>query len=250
MVEATYSNATLNVQQGCKTIYWLHPHWEKFINMSEDEYVLDEIMVEISSSGFATFYNSNSAYLLPDNLYARVITSKSSSGLTYKKLNGEVIPKGFPVIIVSKNGKGGNYILKSTTDITSYSEDNLLRGNNLQTVTSSVNGVSTDGDTDYMYYKLAYGKSNSSNSNTVGWYWGAANGGAFQIQGGKAWLAIPKSSLNSKSSMFLIDEATEVDMVNSNEMNGKEERVYNLSGQKVGDNYRGIIIRNGKKILK
>ena len=26
--------------------------------------------------------------------------------------------------------------------------------------------------------------------------------------------------------------------------------LFNLSGQKIGDNYRGIIIRNGRKILK
>ena len=247
--EATYKNAILNIQQGCKTIYWLHPYWENFITMKENEYVLDDVMVELSSSGFATFYNSTSAYLIPNNLYAKVITSESSNGLIYKELNGEVIPKGVPVILVSKDGRGGQYILKSTADNTSYTEDNLLRGSHVQTITSCVNGVSIDGDPNYVYYKLAYGKSNGSNANTIGWYWGAENGAAFQIQGGKAWLALPRTSQNTRSSMLPLNETTSIDNINCNIKNIENEAIYNIYGSKVNANYKGVIIKGGKKIL-
>ena len=34
------------------------------------------------------------------------------------------------------------------------------------------------------------------------------------------------------------------------DVRGKMDDVYNLNGQKVGDSYRGIVIKNGRKILK
>ena len=245
----TYKNATLHVQQGCKTIYWLHPHWENFLNIDEQEYVLDNIYVTISPSGYATFYNSSSAYILPNELYAQIITSESDKGFDYETLNRNIIPKGVPVILVNKNRKGGIYALTATTETTTYSGENLLRGSNVQTVTSNENGVSINGDSNYVYYKLAYGKSNSSNANTVGWYWGAENGAAFQIQGGKAWLALPRTSQNTRASMLQMNETTSIENINCDIKNTESDDIYNIYGSKVNANYKGVIIKGGKKII-
>ena len=35
--EVTEKTATLYVPEGCKTIYWLHPYWENFLNMEETD---------------------------------------------------------------------------------------------------------------------------------------------------------------------------------------------------------------------
>lgn len=45
--ENTYQNATLYVPEGSKTLYWLHPYWEKFINIQE------EVMSDIATITFA-----------------------------------------------------------------------------------------------------------------------------------------------------------------------------------------------------
>ena len=48
------------------------------------------------------------------------------------------------------------------------------------------------------------------------------------------------------------DEPTGVEDVTdkTDDVRGKTEGVYNLQGQKVDDSYRGIIIKNGRKIFK
>ena len=47
---------------------------------------------------------------------------------------------------------------------------------------------------DGLHYKLAYGNAGSNLGDVFGWYWGAQNGGAFQIEGHKAWLVVPKQN--------------------------------------------------------
>ncbi|MBO5614268.1 MAG: Ig-like domain-containing protein [Prevotella sp.] len=209
--------------------------------------------VTLSSAGYATFYDADFAYTLPSGLSAQVVTANNSGKLTYKTIASSygVIPKGVPVILVSNNRTGGTYTLTSSTSSTSYTGSNLLHGSNTQTMTSNVNGVSTYGNSNYVYYKLSYGKSGSVNANKLGWYWGANNGAAFSIAGGKAWLALPKSSAQSMEAMLPLEEdATGIDEIEQNNAIPTEGYLYNMSGQKVGNDYRGVIIRNGKKIIK
>ena len=56
----TYTNATLKVPQGCKTIYWLHPYWEKFFNIEE----IDVTKVESTQSEEKDIINSGYIYNL------------------------------------------------------------------------------------------------------------------------------------------------------------------------------------------
>lgn len=46
---------------------------------------------------------------------------------------------------------------------------------------------------------------------------------------------------------LLIGHTTGINEVMREELNVKDQPIYNLSGQKVGSNYKGIVIRNGKK---
>lgn len=64
----------------------------------------------------------------------------------------------------------------------------------------------------------------------------------------KGYFTLPKSA-NIKEFKFAIDnEETSIDIPKVD--NGHNSQSFNLSGQRVGDNYKGIIIRNGKKYLK
>lgn len=158
---------------------------------------------------------------------------------------------GVPVILVSTNKTSGTYTLTSSSSGTSYTGNNLLHGRDAQTMTSNVNGISTSGNSNYVYYKLTYGKSGSANANKFGWYWGATNGAAFSIDGGKAWLALPKSSAQSLNSLLLIDDdATAIDGIGQSNIEQSDEALYNTSRQRVSKEYKGMIIRNGKKIIK
>ena len=211
--------------------------------------------VTLSSAGYATFYNADESFKLPSGLSALVVVEYSSGKLSYKTIaNGDangIIPKAVPVILVSNNKTGGTYTLTSTTESATYTGNNLLHGSNKQTVTSNVNGVSSYGNSSYDYYKLTYGKSGSANANKFGWYWGATNGAAFSIGGGKAWLALPAAvSVASKSFILLGDNATAIDGIEHSDIEQSNEALYNTSGQRVSKEYKGMIIRNGKKIIK
>ena len=265
--------STLYVKRGLKDLYSKSDGWKNFVDIremtdeqyeelvkktkgdDEQEETIVNLAVTLSSAGYATFCNDSRNFKLPAGLSALVLTSESGQTLNYKTIaSGDasgIVPKGVPVILVSSNRRGGTYTLTSTTEGASYSGENLLHGSSLMTMTSNVNGVSTSGNSNYVYYKLAYGKSGSVNANKLGWYWGANNGAAFTIAGGKAWLALPKSSAQSLDAILLEeDDATSIDGIEQSNMNESNDAQYNMAGQRVGNGYNGIIIVNGKKVIR
>jgi len=252
------SKCILYVPKGATDAYKSANGWKDFFFISEDSPTEDVLEKEVvlSANGYATFYNSLSSYVIPDGLSASVITSTSSATLEYKTLEigkfGNVIPKGIPVVLVSKNRKGGTYTLTPTTESVTYNGANLLRGSNVYTYTSDTNGGSRYNNSydDYVFYKLTYGRPSGSNFDKFGWYWGAYNGEDFQIDAGKAWLVIPKANLISKSSIPFMPETSGIEEIPNREKYVENDRCYNLSGQTVNKGYKGTVIMNGKKIIR
>lgn len=98
----------------------------------------------------------------------------------------------------------------------------------------------------YKYYKLAY---NDYDAHTgLGFYWGANNGGAFNVKAGTAYLAVPATEATAKG-FTLNGEATGIEGVNANVENAKA--IYNLNGQRVASMAKpGLYIVNGKKVVR
>lgn len=189
--------------------------------------------ITTSAAGYATFYDSKSAYTLPSELTAQVVTDFANNKLVYETI-GSTVPKGVAVMLMSNNKRAASYTMSPTSSSATYASTNLLHGSDAATTTSGSG----------YHYKLSFGKSGSSQSSVFGWYWGNQNGGAFQIDGHKAWLVLPKSA-NTRS--FSIDgEATgivNVDNVNS------ETVYYDLQGRRINSPVaKGVYIVNGKKI--
>ena len=254
-----FQTCTLYVPKGTKEKYQNAEVWKYFSVIKEfDPLEIEnkEVNVILSSAGYATFYNAYNNFKIPVGLSAQVVTFDSYGNLSYNTIANGIIPKGIPVILKSNDKKGGTYTLTSTTESATYSGENLLHGSSSQTMTSNVNGVSTSGNSSYVYYKLAYGKSGSVNANKFGWYWGANNGAAFSIEGGKAWLALPITNAHSKRAVLFIDDDMSIDDVTSideieQSRNGEANSIqYNMAGQRVDNSYNGIIIVNGKKIVR
>lgn len=194
--------------------------------------------VNISSAGYATFYDSQDNYSLPSGLTAQVVTGISSGKLTYRTLSGSIVPKGTAVML--KGSGDRTYTLTSTTESASYTGTNLLRG--------SDNATTTTGDG--YHYKLCYGSAGSSLSGVFGWYWGASNGGAFRMDGHKAWLVLPKSGTRAE---WLSVEDDVLGITNPLEqMYGDNDGgdCYDLMGRRVNQpTKKGLYIKNGKKIV-
>lgn len=194
--------------------------------------------VKMSKTGYATFYNSKNNYVMPLGMKAYVVTGATTEAITYQELTN-VIPAGTAVMLESVIKEAGEYKLYSTETEATYEGINMLKG--------SDNDTMTFGDSDQcLFYKLAFGHSGTNLSNVFGWYWGANDGAAFQIEGHRAWLAIPKSVASARG-YSLINGTTGINMVNTDVQNNDE--YYNLQGQRVMTPTKGMYIHNNKKVI-
>ena len=211
-------------------------------DMLKEKYTIPQKHVIFTSgTGYATFYNSNVAYDLPSGLTAQVVSGVSDNKLTYKTIaygsSGEAIPAGTAVILVSDSKTSDTYTLTSSESTKTYSGINLLRGSDEATTTTG----------DGYHYKLSYGRLDSSLSNVFGWYWGAQNGGAFQIEGHKAWLTIPKASYAQTRGYSIEGEA--IDNI-SPDIDHSDAIYHDLQGRRISKPMaKGMYIKNGKKVI-
>jgi len=231
--DGTWVTGTLYVPFGTKEKYQSTSGWKNFKNIVEMAPPTKD--VSISRAGYATFYDSRSAYSLPNGLNAQVVSGASNNKLTYQTLSNGVVPAGTAVMLVSDSKNSGTYTLTASDNEETYNGNNLLRGSDEATTTSG----------DGYHYKLSYGHSGSNLSSAFGWYWGAQNGGAFQIDGHKAWLVVPKSAVSTRG--FTIDgETTGIEMIDSD---NAEAVYYDLQGRRISrPTSKGVYIKNGKKI--
>lgn len=144
----------------------------------------------------------------------------------------------------------GVLLLTDKTAVEYYTVDNYVvdaLAADANMLKPSVTAGAFEPETDYLYYKLAYG--DWSNKTQLGFYWGAENGDAFFVKAGTAYLAVPKSNAAGAKGFTLSGEATGIEGVNANVENAKA--IYNLNGQRVASMAKpGLYIVNGKKVVR
>lgn len=209
----------------------------KYTARCEVEVKEREMDVVMSATGYATFYDSQSAFSLPNGLSAQVVSGVSNSKITYQKLTSNVVPKNVPVMLTNDEQQAGTYTLTASESTATYSGTNLLHGSDEATTTTG----------DGYHYKLSYGKTETTWSDVFGWYWGAQDGAPFQIDGHKAWLVVPNGS--TRAAGFTIDgDATEIIGIESD--NEAHDIYYDMQGRRIGTPTRtGLYIKNGKKVI-
>ena len=190
-----------------------------------------DVSLAVSSAERATLYYSDRSFIIPEGVVARTYKIEGnvlSRSREYKK--GDVLPKGTAVVLEAKEGK---YIFEETSKTGETDPHNALRGSDTKTTTSG-------GEVYYVFGK---------GSNGVGFYWKEANGKAFTTEAHKAYLVYtPSKTINAKS--FLgFDVALEIQGPMVREKTTFDGPIYNLAGQRVDKDYKGIIIVNGKKYL-
>ena len=193
--------------------------------------------VAISDTGYATFYDSKTNYALPIGLKAYIVSEANIEEITYTEVP-YTIPAGTAVMLKTEDGKGGNYELTPTGVSGIHIGPNLLKGSDVATTTYGEIGSN-------LYYKLAYGHSGTAQANQFGWYWGAEDGAAFEIEAHRAWLAIPQL-LASTRGYIVGSDATAIDKVSTTQENAE---YYNLQGQRVAAPTKGLYIKNNKKVI-
>lgn len=190
---------------------------------------------KLSSTGYATFYNSESSFAVPSGVTASVVKGVSAGKLQLQTLS--VIPAGTAVLL--KGATNAALTLNRVASATPYTGANLLYGSDEATTTTAPGSN--------LYYKLTFGQPGTYQADVFGWYWGAAGGAAFSIEGGKAWLAVPASAAKDRRFFRVDEDAMGIDMLDV-QVDDADAVYYDLQGRRVTTPAHGIFIRNGRKV--
>lgn len=189
------------------------------------------VSVNIGATGYATLYYSDRALVVPENVDAytyKVTNGKLDESYLYNA--GETIPAATGVVLKAAPGE---YTFAASQKAGDVDADNLLKGSDEATQTTG--GA--------VYYKLSLNKAGDANS--VGFYYGAADGAAFTNGTHKAYLALPAAS---GVRAFLFNGNTTTGIQNAT-ANNAASQVYDLQGRRVQSAQKGLYIINGKKVL-
>ena len=198
-----------------------------------------------TDEGYATFVSKYPFYV-PEGVECGVITGADNTTLNinYKYKEGfetsNVVPANNPVLVKTNCGKKTYNLVIGGTRKGYSTGTNLLQAGTDKVFTADAN---------HLYYKLAY--DNYDTRSDLGFYWGAADGGAFFVPEGSAYLAVPKSAAASVKSFRLEDATTGITAPIAAE-GQTVKTVYTIDGRRVqnADHLtKGLYIVNGKKVM-
>lgn len=203
-----------------------------------------KVAFNITDAGFATYY-TDKAFVMPENVQGGIVTkaNNETSQLTvsYNYQPGTVVPAKTPIVL---KGEKGDYTVNYTTSEETAPAGNMLYG---------ADNVDADGmtfveGTNVKYYKLALG-----NDGKCGFYWGAADGAAFEYTANRAFLAIDITDASQAPEGFSLDGdggTTGIDGVMND--NDGSQKIYTVTGVYAGKSLdklpKGIYIVGGKKV--
>ena len=181
--------------------------------------------------GYKTFYDATSNYEVDENTTIYYVNGNPGSGateITLTSVEGNIVPKETPV---------------------------LLKTNNTTDYTITLTPTADDSEDDFSTNALTYTAEGGTVSNAyVFGYLSAENDGdglAFykyeaDLPAGSIYVNIPSSV---KALRIVVDgEATGItEMSDGGSLKAESDVLYNLNGQQVTADFKGIVIKNGKK---
>lgn len=187
------------------------------------------------SNDDVTFFNDDvivNTVVVENNSLVSLALDKTTANIGGKEVTGYYVPAKTGVLINSIDETVTYYVVKNKEVEPVDGGFNMLKPASEQM---------TEG---FKYYKLAY--DNYTEKTGLGFYWGAAEGGAFTVKPGLAYLAVPQAqAANVKGFSF---DGTQTG-INGVEATTAKGAIYNLNGQRVEKAQCGIYIQNGKKFI-
>ena len=194
------------------------------------------VSVTIGKTGYATLYYSSLALTVPAGVKGYTC---SLAGGSFKMeevfTEGKIIPAGTGVLL---NGNPGTYTFNVSSEAGTPVADNWLKGSDEK--------ATTEGGE--RYYMLSLDANSTAGS--VGFYWGAPNGGAFTNGAHKAYLCVKPGVAGAKTCYRFDGQTTAIDGTRADKPTTADGAVYNLAGQRVDRSYKGVVIKNGKKYIQ
>ena len=211
---------------------------------SEPTYTTNTLTFKASNKdgNWATFSNDDVTFFNDDVIVNTVVVEnnslvslpldKTTANIGGKEVKGYYVPAKTGVLIYSIGETVTYYVVKNKEVEPVDGGFNMLKPACEQM---------TEG---FKFYKLAY--DNYKEKTGLGFYWGAAEGGAFTVKPGLAYLAVPQAqAANVKGFSF---DGTQTG-INGVEATTAKGAIYNLNGQRVEKAQCGIYIQNGKKFI-
>lgn len=185
------------------------------------------------------------------------LAAKSDEGSYYATFSSASACEFADADVFTVNVEGGKIVLTevankrvpANTGVLLKSAQNIVTATRLESApaiegTNLLKPASEQMTEGFKYYKLAY--DNFTEKTGLGFYWGAADGAAFTVKPGLAYLAVPNAqAANVKGFSF---DGTQTG-INGVEATAAKGAIYNLNGQRVEKAQRGIYIQNGKKFI-
>lgn len=183
----------------------------------------DADVVTVSSVRYATYVTKTAVDLdQVEGLTAYAVKANSADDIVYTQVTG-VVAAGTPLLI---NGDAGDYAMAfSDAEAATPANNDLLVADGV---------VAGDGQTIYV---LANG------INGLGWYLVKENS---VIKAGKAYLKIVNAG--GAKEFIALGEVTGINTV-ATDVDNANAPLYNVAGQRVGKDAKGLVIKNGKKII-
>ena len=206
-----------------------------------------DLAISTLTNGYATFV-TDVPYVMPKGACGYAVTVAPQAGVITKTeayTEGQKVPAQTALLIGGASGT--NYypaVLKENV-AASYTGENYMEGRRTaEGYTNTQKGVAV------YYYKLAL-----NSASKPGFYYGAADGAAFQLtKPTTAYLAVPQSITPVNG--YLIDfDGEETGISTIAPTNGNADgAIYNLNGIRMTQTLRnlpkGVYIVNGKKVIK
>ena len=185
---------------------------------------------------YGTYSNGN-AFVVPEGLTVSEISVIDNELLVEDYATGDVVPANTGVLMSATTAGDKTITLSAEAGTSVLGEDNMLKPSGDAGITAANMTVA-----DTKFYRLTM-----HNGTTIGFWWGAADGAAFDLAANKAYLAVPTGA-TAPTFFWFGGETTGIDMVHGAglKVNGS---VFNLNGQRVAQPTKGLYIVNGKKII-
>lgn len=185
-----------------------------------------EVTATVTDAGWATLYTTVALdFSSVEGLTAYTATVDDEEG-TVTLNEVQDVPANTGVVLEG----AGEHIIPVIANATTEDKGDLV---------GSTTDTAWDAEAEYTYYILTA----NEDKNEV--QFNPATSGT--IAAGKAYLKLEKGTEPSKLRVVIAGEATAISSVDADK--AENGATYNVAGQLVNDNYKGIVIKNGKKYL-
>ena len=180
-------------------------------------------------------YSSSRAFVVPEGLTVSEVKVTDGELNLSNYTAGAVVPANTGIVVSASTA--GEKVIKFSgrTGTSVLGEDNMLKPSGDEGITASAMEVAGT-----KFYRLTM-----HNNLELGFWWGAADGGAFDLASNKAYLAIPDGVGAHEGLTF--GDATSIGSVKNVKV--EDGVYYNLAGQRVIQPAKGLYIVNGKKYV-